>query len=144
MMRAALALAALLTVVAPPVARDFAFAGHETRYRYVVLGFVKDAQGQPRRGAPVELVRDRTGLSYKGETDEQGLYVVVARLGDETLGESLTLRIGEARLRLTVSFEPDNHRDERGTRVDLEGARWAERSAWFRSTLERFLAPTTH
>jgi hypothetical protein len=32
----------------------------------------------------------------------------------------------------------------RGTRIDLEGARWVERSAWFRSTLARILAPRTH
>lgn len=140
-MRAALALAVLAAALLAPAR---ASAEHEVHFRYTVIGFVKDAGGQPRGGAPVELVRDKTGLSYRAETDEHGLYVVVARLGDETLGEHLTLRVGEARTRLTVEFEVDNHRDERGTRVDLEGARWRERPAWFRSTLARILAPHTH
>lgn len=140
MMRAALALAVAAAVLVAPAR---ASAEHALHVRYTVLGFVKDAQGQPRGGLPVVLVRDKTGLGYKAETDQHGLYVVVARLGDETLGEDLTLRIGEARTRLTVQFEVDNDRDERGTRVDLEGARWLERPAWFRSTLARFLAPHT-
>lgn len=141
MMRAALALAVLAVVLVAPARAP---GEHEVHFRYTVLGLVQDAQGQPRGGLPVVLVRDKTGLGYRGETDPHGLYVVVARLGDETLGEDLTLRIGDARTRLTVQFEVDNHRDERGTRVDLEGARWLERPASFRSTLARFLAPHTH
>ena len=39
--------------------------------------------------ARLRELRDKTGLTYSGTTDENGLYVVVARLGDETLGEPL-------------------------------------------------------
>ena len=110
-------------------------AEHEVYYRYVVLGFVKDAGGRPVGARPVELARDKTGFSYLGETDTKGFYLIVARLGDESAGEGLTLTIGGTKLRLTARFDPANHTDDRGTRVDLEGAKLVERSSWFRSTL---------
>jgi len=124
----------LVAVVAAP-----AVAEHEIFYRYTVLGYVKDAAGKPSPGQTVELIRDKTGFSYLGQTDESGLFVIVARLGDESAGESLTLRLGTTRQRLVARFDAANHTDERGTRVDLEGARVVERPAWFRSTLATLL-----
>jgi hypothetical protein len=129
------ALALLVAVVAAPAAAE-----HEVFYRYTVLGYVKDAAGKPRPGETVELIRDKTGLSYLGATDDAGLFLIVARLGDESAGESLTLRLGASRQRLVARFEAANHTDERGTRVDVEGGRFVERAASFRSTLARLLA----
>ena len=117
------------------VAASTATAEHEVFYRYTVLGYVKDAAGQPRAGQRLELTRDKTGFSYLAESDAAGLFVIVARLGDESAGESLTLRMGATRLRLVASFDPANHTEERGTRIDLEGTRALERPAWFRPTL---------
>ncbi len=135
---AAALVAVALAVAALPVGP--ARAEHEVYYRYVVLGFVKDAGGAPLRDQPVAVVRERTGFAYVGATDGEGLYILVARLGDESLGETLTLRVGERSTRLTARFDPANHADDRGTRVDLEGARFVERAASFRSTLAQFLA----
>ena len=129
----ALAPLALVLLVALPAAGE-----HEIWYRYTVLGYVKDAQG-PRAGERVELVRDRTRLSYRAETDADGLYVIVARLGDESAGEALSLRTGTTTARLTARFDPTNHTDERGTRVDFDGARAVERAAAFRATLAHFV-----
>ena len=138
MTRRLLGLGLLVAVVAAP-----AVAEHKIFYRYTVLGYVKDAAGKPSPGQTVELIRDKTGFSYLGQTDESGLFVIVARLGDESAGESLTLRLGTTRQRLVARFDAANHTDERGTRVDLEGARVLERPAWFRSTLATLLgAPT--
>jgi len=134
MRRGLLWLGLLVAVVAAP-----AVAEHEIFYRYTVLGYVKDAAGKPSPGQTVELIRDKTGFSYLGQTDESGLFVIVARLGDESAGESLTLRLGTTRQRLVARFDAANHTDERGTRVDLEGARVFERPAWFRSTLATLL-----
>lgn len=117
-----------------------AVAEHEVYYRYTVLGYVKDAAGQPQTRQRVELVRDKTGLAYRSVTDAAGLFVIVARLGDESLGESLTLRLGPTRVRLVARFDPADRTEERGTRVDLEGARAVERPTWFRATLTRLLA----
>jgi hypothetical protein len=116
-----------------------ASAEHEVFYRYLVLGYVTDGRGAARPAQTVELVRDRTGFAYRAETDEQGFFVLVARLGDESAGELLTLQVGDRRARITARFDPANHVDERGTRVDLVDGTFVERPAWFRSTLARFL-----
>jgi len=137
---AAAALAALALVANAPTAA----AEHTVYYRYVVLGFLKDPGGKLIRAHPVDVVRDKTGLAYHGETDDQGFYVVVVRLGDESVGETLTVRVGTTSTSVTVGFDPANHTDDRGTRVDLEGARFVERTAAFRPTLARFLRTDTH
>src|SRR5712691_6945470 len=96
-------------------------AEHEVYYRYVVLGFVKDMRGQPVKGRAIEVVRDKTGFSYLAETDDRGLYVAVARLGDESAGETLTVKVGSLIQKVTATFDAANHADDRGTRLDLEG-----------------------
>jgi len=114
-------------------------AEHEVYYRYVVLGYVQDGHGAPLPARPVELVRDRTGLAYRGETDGRGFFLVIARLGDESAGEPLTLKIGDRQVRIAARFDPSNHVDDRGTQMDLVGERFVERAASFRATLARFL-----
>ena len=138
--RAALATAlVVLIALGSPWWRDRAAGEHEPYYRYVVLGYAKDVTGKPIRSLPVELVREKTGFSYVTDTDEKGFYVIVARLGDESAGERLALAVGSTRTTITARFDPSNHADERGTRVDLERARLVERTAWFRPTLAKFL-----
>lgn len=133
---------ALLTGVVLLLAAGAA-AEHDVPSRYVVLGYVKDARGKPVADKTVELIRDKTGFSYLAETDARGFYVLIARLGDESAGEALTLRVDRLSRKLTARFDAANHADERGTRLDLEGAKFVERPSWFRSTLARFLgAPT--
>jgi hypothetical protein len=125
----AAALVALAVAVTP------AAAEHEVYYRFTVLGYVKDAHGAPLADARVEVTRDKTGFSYLGETDADGFYFVRTRLGDESRGEVLTVRQGAHVRRVLVIFDPANQTDERGTRVDFEGAQSIERAARFRSTL---------
>jgi hypothetical protein len=131
--RVVVALIALVLAVAPVAAE------HTVDTRYVVLGFVKDAQGKLRPQLAVEVVRDKTGFTYSGRTDDQGFFVVVVRLGDESAGETLTLRLGQATTTVTARFDPANHTDDRGTRVDLDGAKFVERTTAFRPTLARFV-----
>jgi hypothetical protein len=121
-----------------------AAAEHMVYYRYVVLGFVKDAQGTLVRGRPVDVIRDKTGLTYSGKTDEQGFFVLVVRLGDESVGETLTLRVGRTTTKITTRFDPTNHTDDRGTRVDLEDTKFVERTTAFRPTLARFVRNERH
>ena len=115
-------------------------AEHAPEFRYVVLGYVTDTAGKPVAGVPIQVVRDKTGLAYAGSTDSAGFYVVVVRLTDESLGEPLTVRLGERTSGITVRFDPANHREERGTRVDVKGTHFVETPATFKSTLNRFLA----
>jgi hypothetical protein len=134
------ALAGLLLVLAGAPAA----AEHEVSYRFTVIGYVKDARGRPVADARVEVVRDKTGFAYVGESDERGLYVVRTRLGDESRGETLSVRQGKTVRRVSVAFDPANQTDERGTRVDFEGARAVERATWFRSTLLNVVGVTRH
>lgn len=122
-------------LVLPPAAAE-----HEVFYRYVVLGYVKDAKGAAREGVTLELIRDKTGFSYLAETDAQGFYVIVARLGDENAGERLTVKAGSLATTITARFDPGDHKGDRGTRLDFLGTRPVERASWFAATLKRFLA----
>src|SRR5215470_14923793 len=134
-----LALALALAVVSLASVATPASAEHTVYYRYVVLGVVKDAKGKPVAGKAVEVVRDKTGLAYPGRTDDDGLFVVVVRLGDESAGETLTVRAGGPTTTVTARFDPANHVSDRGTRVDLEGAGFVERKDAFQPTLARFV-----
>ena len=133
MSRARRLLAVMLVAIAVSVVP--AAAEHEVYYRFTVLGYVKDAHGKPIADATIEVTRDKTGFSYLAETDADGFYFVRARLGDESRGEVLTVRHGAHVRRVLVIFDPTNQTDERGTRVDFEGAHSVERAARFRSTL---------
>ena len=120
-------------------------AEHEVYYRFTVLGYVKDDRGKPLAEMTVEVVRDKTGLTYVSATDTDGFYAVRARLGDESRGESLTVRRGTTVGHITVAFDPTNHTDERGTRVDFHGDRSIEHVTWFRATwLDAVAAASRH
>lgn len=138
----ALALAGALVAVAPPAPGPIvqkARAEHQVSYRYVVLGYVTDAENRGRRGVRVELQREKTGFSYLGETDTNGFYVIVARLGDESAGESLHLRAEGQATTLTARFDPADHATERGTRVDFTARKPVETPKAFAVTLKRYL-----
>ncbi|MBI2543734.1 MAG: hypothetical protein HYW16_00650 [Candidatus Rokubacteria bacterium] len=100
----------------------------------------KDVKGAPLRGVTVELIREKTGFSYLGETDAEGFYVIVSRLGDESVGERLRVKAGSLTTTIVARFDPDNHTADRGTRLDFLGKNAVERPTWFASTLKRFLA----
>ena len=114
-------------------------AEHQVSYRYVVLGYVTDAQNRGRPGVRVELRREKTGFSYLGETDAEGFYLIVARLGDESLGEALELRAANQAMTLTARFDPADHDTERGTRVDFTARQPVESPTAFAVTLKRYL-----
>ena len=112
----------------------------QVSYRYVVLGYVTGADNRGRPGVRVELRREKTGFSYLGETDADGFYLIVARLGDESAGEILQLRAESQAMILTVRFDPADHATERGTRVDFTARRPVESPTAFAGTLKRYLA----
>ena len=131
--------AALGIVLAIGILAASASAEHEVQFRYTVLGYVKDAGGKPRKGVGLEVTRQKTGLSYNGESDAAGLYVIVTRLADESRGEGLLVRSGPASLRITARLDPADHKSERGTRVDFTGRKATERPELFAATLKQFL-----
>jgi len=144
----ALALAGALIAVGSPAPGPIvpgsivgaARAEHQVSYRYVVLGYVTDAENRGRPGVRVELRREKTGFSYLGETDTDGFYVIVARLGDESAGESFHLRAEGQATTLTARFDPADHATERGTRVDFTARKPVESPTAFAVTLKRYLS----
>ena len=134
------ALGAIAATIAPGPLVGPAWAEHQVSYRYVVLGYVTGADNRGRRGVRVELRREKTGFSYLGETDADGFYVIVARLGDESAGETLQVRAESQAMTLTARFNPDDHATERGTRVDFTARRPVESPTAFAGTLRRYLA----
>ena len=127
------ALATLLSVTAP------AEATHEVTHRYVVLGYIRDAARRPISGSAVEVVREKTGLSYLAETDADGFYVVVVHLHDEDLLDALRVTAGRATLRIQARFSPLNSLSQRGTRVDVTGSSAVERQETFAETVNDYL-----
>ena len=125
--------AALLSLGTP------AEATHEVTHRYVVLGYVRDAARRPIAGSTVEVVREKTGLSYFAETDAEGFYVVVVHLQDEDLLDALRVTAGRATIRIRARFNPLNSRSHRGTRVDFTGGSVLERQETFAETLNDYL-----
>lgn len=77
--RLGVALATLFSLAAP------AEATHDVTHRYVVLGYVRDGARRPISGNAVEVVREKTGLSYLADADPDGFYVVVVHLHGEHL-----------------------------------------------------------
>lgn len=116
-----------------------AHAEHEPDHRYIVLGYVKDGAGRPLAGVEVTVVREKTGLAYPVQTDRQGFYLVIVHMHDEDLGNVLKVTAGGATGRITATFDPKDHRVERGTRVDILGGRLVEKRALFAKTLRQFL-----
>lgn len=136
--RVAILMALAVAVTTVPVGAE-----HTVDTRYVVLGFVKDARGKLIRGREVEVIRNKTGFTYTGVTDHQGFFVIVVRLADDGAGETLTVRVDQLSTSITARFDPANHTEDRGTRVDLDGSKFIERTAAFRPTLVRFMASGT-
>jgi len=140
LLRGALGVIMAMGLLTPAAWAPPAQAEHEVQFRYTVLGYVKEVSGKPRKGVALEVTREKTGLSYPGETDASGLYVIVTRLADESLGERLLVRAGPRSLRIAAQFYPADHAAERGTRVDFTGDKATERPGLFRSTLNQFLS----
>jgi hypothetical protein len=114
-------------------------AEHEVFYRYVVLGYVKDVKGVPLRRVSIKLIREKTGFSFLADTNTQGFYVIIARLGDESVGERLQVKADSLIATLVARFDPKNRTADRGTRLDFLGKKVVEQPTLFASTLKRFL-----
>ncbi len=111
-------------------------AVHQVDHRYIVLGYVRDGGNRPVRGAPVRVVRARTGLFYDAETDLDGFYVVIVHLHDEDVLDILRVSTGRVTVDIEARFDPFDARTPRGTRVDFVGKKAVERQPAFAETLD--------
>lgn len=100
-------------------------------------GYVRDGARRPISGNAVEVVREKTGLSYLADTDADGFYVVVAHFHDEDLLDVLRVTAGRVTIRIEARFNPLNAQSPRGTRVDFTGPSAVERQEMFAETVTR-------
>ena len=129
-----LGLAALLVAATP------AGATHLPDHRFLVLGYVTDADGRPVAGARVVVTRLKTGLEYPTTTERDGFYIVVLHLHDENLGEALGVDAKGVKGEVRARFEVSDKKVERGTRVDMRDRRLVENRSAFAETLSAYLS----
>ena len=115
-------------------------AEHEANHRYVILGYIKDAEGHPLHGVVVRVTRVKTGLNYEETSDQSGFYAIIVHLHDEDLGDQLQVAAQTVSLIHAAQFNAQDARTERGTRLDVVGTRIEERRSWFLGTLAQYLS----
>jgi hypothetical protein len=129
-----LSLAALIVVPMP------AGATHLPDHRFLVLGYVTDADGRPVSGTRVVVIRLKTGLEHPTTTERDGFYLVVLHLHDENLGEALGVQAKGVKGEVRARFEVSDKKVERGTRVDVRDRRIVENRPAFAETLRAYLS----
>jgi hypothetical protein len=115
-------------------------ATHLPDHRFLVLGFVTDAEGRPVAGARVVVTRLKTGLEHPATTERDGLFFVVLHLHDEDEGERLALDLRGVKGEVRARFDVKDKKVERGTRVDLRAGRVVENRGAFAETLRAYLS----
>jgi len=115
-------------------------AEHEVNHRYVMLGYMKDANGRPLPGVAVRVSRVKTELHYEETTDQDGFYAIIVHLHDENLGEQLEVGARGLSVAHVAQFDAQDTKTERGTRIDFVGTSIEERRSWFLATLRQYLS----
>src|SRR5215470_10730831 len=105
-------------VTALVLAGGVANATHLPDHRFLVLGYVVDADGRPVAGARVIVTRLNFGAEYPATTEKDGFYLVILHLHDEDEGERLAIDAKGVKGELRARFDVSNKKVERGTRVD--------------------------
>ena len=117
-----------------------ATATHAPDHRFIVIGFVTDAEGRPVAGTRVVVTRLKTGLEYPAHTERDGFYVVVVHLHDDDEGERLSVSARGVTGEVRAGFDSRDKKVERGTRLDVRDGRAVENRAAFAETLRAYLA----
>ncbi len=95
-----------------------ALATHEADHRYVVSGYVRDAEGNALKGVDLFL-EHKGGQKEKATTNSYGYYEVLFHLHDDNLGDEITVTTGKETKKVTVSFTPGDKVTFRGATVDF-------------------------
>lgn len=131
---------AVVPMLALILAAGTARATHLPDHRFLVLGFVTDAEGHPMAGARVAVTRVKTGAEYPTSTERDGFYLVILHLHDEDEGERLAIDAKGVKGEIRARFDARDKKVERGTRVDVRGDRLVETRLAFAATLRDYLA----
>jgi hypothetical protein len=132
--------ATIAGLLAALLAAGPAGATHLPDHRFIVLGYVTNAEG---RGLPNERVTARrrlTGLAYQARTERDGFYLVVLHMHDEDEGDRLTISATGVTGQIVARYDVTDKKVERGTRVDIRPGGLVEDQTAFAETLRAFIA----
>jgi len=131
---------ATMVVLALVLAGGRARATHLPDHRFLVLGYVKDAEGHAVARTRVVVTRLKTGYEYPTSTEKDGFYLVILHLHDEDEGERLLIDVKGMKVEVRAHFDTRDKKVERGTRVDVQGDRFVETRSAFAETLRDYLS----
>lgn len=106
-----------------------AFATHEADHRYIVSGYVRDAEGNALKGVDV-LLEHKGGQKEKVTTNGFGYYETLFHLHDDNLGDEITVTAGSEVKTIKVAFTPGDKVTHRGATVDFGAPGKAAPYAW--------------
>lgn len=112
----ALAVFALACLPSGPVSAE-----HEADHRYVVEGYVMDAQENPQADVKV-VVNAKEGLLGETTTNRRGFYRVRLHLHNSDLGKELVVKAGDQETDIKVTFDPGDHQTDRVHELNFVGA----------------------
>lgn len=98
-----------------------ASAEHEADHRYIVEGYVLDAEENPQADEKV-AVTAREGLLGEAVTDRRGFYRIRLHLHNSDFGKKLTVKTTDREANIEVAFDPGDAETDRVHDLNFVGA----------------------
>ena len=95
------------------------FATHDVQHRYVVAGYVRDAQGAPLPDTQVQITLLGGQPAGEGRTDENGRYTIVVHAHNDVAGRRYWVTAIGITHAASFEFDPADTVTERGRRIDF-------------------------
>jgi hypothetical protein len=95
-----------------------AFATHEVDHRFIVSGYVRDAEGNALKGVDV-LLEHKGGQKEKVTTNSFGYYEALFHLHDDNLGDEITVTVGTEVKKVPITFKAGDKITHRGATADF-------------------------
>ncbi|MEK7286072.1 MAG: carboxypeptidase-like regulatory domain-containing protein [Nitrospirota bacterium] len=91
---------------------------HEADHRYLVSGYVRDGQGEPKSDVPVSL-EHKAGQKYTVKTNGSGYYEAIFHLHDDNLGDEVSVTVSAETKKHTIAFDFEDKHSARKGQVDF-------------------------
>lgn len=95
------------------------FATHDVQHRYIVSGYVRDAQGAPMANTLVEITLIGGQPAGEGRTDRSGRYSILIHAHNEAAGRRYWVTANGVTHAASFDFDPNDTVTERGRRIDF-------------------------
>ncbi len=101
-------------------------AEHTADHRYIIWGYVKDADGAPLKGVLVAVTDSRETRREGARSVANGRYSIQLHLHNSDLGRLLGVEANNVSRKIRVTFNPNNVTSTRRHRVDFLGRQAVE------------------